>query len=160
MKHRLWAWLGAALMSAAAVAQEPGPIAWPPLRMADGTVVAPDAWQGRPTIVVFWATWCSFCKRHNAHIDKLHAALGGHGPRIVGVEIDGDASAARRAALRNGWTFPIAVDDGRLRPAFTARRTVPMTCLVDARSRLRQCIPGEMTEDDVLGLPRAFSREP
>jgi hypothetical protein len=33
-----------------------------------------------------------------------------------------------------------------------------MTCLLDRQGRLLQAIPGEMAEDDVLGLPRMLQR--
>ena len=32
-----------------------------------------------------------------------------------------------------------------------------MTCLVDRAGQLRQCIPGEMAQDDVMGLGRVLA---
>jgi hypothetical protein len=37
---------------------------------------------------------------------------------------------------------------------FTPRRVIPMTCVLDRSGTLRELIPGEMTESDVLGLAR------
>jgi hypothetical protein len=36
--------------------------------------------------------------------------------------------------------------------ALSARKLVPLTVTVDRRGRLKQVIPGEMSEDDVLDL--------
>ena len=139
------------------VARTPGRVDLPRLNLIDGSSVAPGDWAGAPAIVVFWATWCAFCKRHNAHIDQLFRSLGGSGPRVLGVAMDGDAAAVRRYMRVNGYRFPVVLDEGRLRQRFTARRVVPMTCLVDRLGQVKQCIPGEMSESDVLGLPRAFA---
>lgn len=132
----------------------PQPVAWPALQLVDGTTAAPDRWRGRPMVVVFWATWCGFCERHNAHLERLHRSLDGRGPQILGVAIDGNAGSVGRMVRARGWSFPVVVDDGRLRRQFTPRRIVPTTCLMDAQGIVRQCIPGEMTEDDVMGLAR------
>ena len=136
--------------------QAPAPVDWPSLRLVDGSAVGPAHWAGRPVIVVFWATWCAFCKRHNAHIDKLFRSLDASGPRVLGVAMDSDAAGIRRYMQANGYRFPVVLDDGLLRHRFTSRRVVPMTCLVDRQGRLMQSIPGEMAESDVLGLPKAF----
>lgn len=139
------------------VAQVPAPLDWPRLQLIDGSIVAPEQWAGAPAVVVFWATWCAFCRRHNAHIDQLFRSLGGSGPRVLGVAMDGDVAAVRRYMQANGYGFPVVLDEGKLRYRFTARRVVPMTCLVDRLGHVRQCIPGEMSESDVLALPRALA---
>ena len=60
--------------------------------------------------------------------------------------------AASRWPLRHGYAFPVTLDAEPLRSRLTARRTVPMTFVIDARGRLMQSIPGEMAEADVLEL--------
>jgi hypothetical protein len=52
----------------------------------------------------------------------------------------------------NGYRFPVALDAGTLRGQFTDRRVIPMTCTADRDGRPGLCIPGEMTESDVLAL--------
>ena len=151
--------LGAALplvsssaASAATTAQPGDMIDWPPLRLLDGSTLAPAQWQGAPAVVVFWATWCAHCKRHNAHIDKLHRALAGRPPRIISVAVDSDAAGVRRYMATHGYQFPVTLDAEPLRSRLTTRRMVPMTIIIDARGRLKQAIPGEMFEADVLEL--------
>jgi hypothetical protein len=60
-----------------------------------------------------------------------------------------------RYVRAQGWRFPVALDDGSLRPQFTGRSLVPMTCLVDRAGLVRQTIPGEMDEPDVMALPHS-----
>ncbi len=148
---------GSMLASAAGAAQAPRSVEWPALRLIDGSLIAPQDWVGRPAIVVFWATWCAFCKRHNAHVDKLFRSLDSSGPRVLGVALSADAAAVNSYMRDNGYLFPVVLDDGRLRQRFSDRRVLPMTCLIDRGGRVSQCIPGEMSESDVLGLPRSVA---
>ena len=154
-------WLGAALAGqaswAAPTAHAAVPsdvIDWPALRDIDGRTVAAASWRGLPAVLVFWATDCAFCRRHNAHIDRLFRSVDPHRLRVMGVVMEADAAAARHYRVAQDYRFPVVADNGRLRARFTQRRVIPMTCTVGADGRLLQCIPGEMAEDDVLDLAR------
>jgi thiol-disulfide isomerase/thioredoxin len=131
---------------------------WPLIHLLDGSTLSPASWQGQAAVVVFWATYCPYCRRHNARVDKLYRATQGQALRVLGVALDSDADAVRRYMAGNGYQFPVTLDDGLLRKRFTARRVIPMTCVLDRQGRLLQAIPGEMAEDDVLGLARVLQR--
>lgn len=137
----------------AAPAAEPV-IAWPPLQTLAGATLEPGYWQGVPAVVVFWATWCAFCRRHNAHLHKLHQAVDAGRLRVLGVALDSDAAAVRAYLRQTGYVFPVVVDGSSLRRRFTTRRVIPMPCCVAADGRLLQTIPGEMSEGDVMELAR------
>ncbi len=145
---------------AAAVADATAALAWPVLTLLDGRRLVPADWLDQAAVVVFWATWCPFCKRHNARVEALHRAVQGQRLRVLGLAIDHDADLVRRTVTERGWTFPVALDDGVLRARLTSRRVLPTTCVVDRSGRLAQVIPGEMAEDDVRGLARIAQRAP
>jgi thiol-disulfide isomerase/thioredoxin len=154
-------WIGFALAANAgrlalpAQATKPNSaIDWPALVDIEGRAIAADSWRGVSAVIVFWATWCPYCKRHNRHIDALFRSVDGNQLRVMGVVLDADASAARQYMKTQGYRFPVVTDDGRLRSRFTERRVIPMTCTVNADGHLLQCIPGEMAHDDVMGLAR------
>jgi thiol-disulfide isomerase/thioredoxin len=147
------AWVWPPLVSA----QASPVVEWPVVHLLDGRSLSPASWREQPAVVVFWATYCAYCKRHNAHVEALYRANGGQ-LRVLGVALDRDASAVRESMARNGWSFPVALDDGSLRSRLTSRRVIPMTCLIDRQGRLLQAIPGEMAADDVLGLARQLQR--
>lgn len=129
--------------------------AWAALTWVQGQPVRPG--QGRPMVLVFWATWCAYCRRHNVHIDQLHAQVQSR-MDVVGIAVESDTPAVRRHLQATGLRFPVAVDAGPLRRHYTERRMVPMTCTIDRRGRTGLCIPGEMSQDDVLDLARAADR--
>ena len=143
-----------ALQARSPRAASAGVLDWPVLVTIEGQTLAPERWRGRPAVVVFWATYCAFCKRHNAHIDKLFRSVDADRLRILGVVMDADGAGARKHMQAQAYRFPVVQDDGRLRRRFTDRRVIPMTCTVAADGRVQQCIPGEMAEDDVLELAR------
>jgi thiol-disulfide isomerase/thioredoxin len=122
------------------------------MTLLDGSMLEPHAWRNMPAVVVFWATWCTFCRRHNAHIDRLHRLEAGAGLRVLGVAIDGDRESLRRYMAANEFRFPVLDGMPQLREQFTQRRVIPMTCVVDRHGNLVECIAGEMSVDDVLAL--------
>lgn len=158
MNRRQWlaAGLGAAAWTAAPAQDttDGSVIDWPPIQLLDGDTIEPTAWRGQAAVLVFWATYCPFCKRHNAHVDKLYRQTRGLPLRIIGVALDTDADAVRRYLSTNDYRFPVMLNGASLRDRLTPRHMIPMTCVIDRQSRLVQSIPGEMFEEDVLALGR------
>lgn len=148
--------LGAAGLAIAAPAglavAAPEFVNWPVMTLLDGQVLKPEDWRDMAAVLVFWTIGCPYCRRHNARIDRLYRTSVGANLRVLGVALDGDAAAVKRYMRAGNFSFPVLASMPGLRDQFTSRRMVPMTCLVDRQGRLRQQIPGEMAEDDVLGL--------
>ncbi|MCU0773049.1 MAG: TlpA family protein disulfide reductase [Ideonella sp.] len=139
-------------------AQPPGhdaAIRWPALSLLDGSAwTPPRATDGRPhaVVAVIWSTTCPFCLRHNAHIDKLHRRAAGRSLSVVTAALDRDPDAVTTYLSRHGYGFPVVRESDRLRTLFTARRVIPFTGTVDRSGHVRDRVPGEMFEADVLGL--------
>ena len=138
---------------AAAAPAAPGQaVVWPEVALLDGGRFGAAQVAGRALVVVFWSTTCPYCRRHNQHVEMLHRAAAGHRLAVLGVASERDAAAVRRHADQQGYTFPITIDRAPLAAALSARRIIPLTVTIDRAGRLHQVIPGEMFEDDVLGL--------
>lgn len=138
----------------AAPAQTGQVVTWPSVTLLDGTRLSAAQLQAQPAVVVFWTTTCPFCRRHNQHVEKLHRAAQAAGLplRVLGVAGDRDAAAVRRYAQQQGYSFPITMDRAALAGALSERRMIPLTAVVDRDGRLKQVLPGEMFEEDVLEL--------
>ena len=136
----------------AAPAASTGPIDWSGLRLLDDQGDGPAHWAGWPVVVVFWATWCPYCKRHNAHVEKLYQYSQRQGFRVLGVTDETDREKIANSVLAQQIHFPIAMAATAFRAQFTSRRVLPLTCVVSAEGRLLQAIPGEMTLEDVMSL--------
>ncbi len=151
----------AAALSAGAWSDESQPakaVDWPAIRLLDGDILPSASWRGQPAIVVVWATFCPFCKRHNAHVDKLVQQTRGQSLRVLGLAIDTDEGLVRKYMASNNYRFAVALDPGNLRTRLTSRQVIPMTCLIDRQGRLVQAIPGEMFEEDLMELAASLMK--
>lgn len=146
------AWAGAARGAAPAAPMAPGDtVAWPDgVTLLDGSPWAPKP--GHAQVIVRWATWCGYCRRHNVHVNALVQALGDAPLQVLGVATDRDPQAVRRHVAVHGYRFPVTLDDTAFSSMSAGRRVIPLTITVDRQGRLREIIPGEMAEADVLAL--------
>ena len=129
-------------------------VRWPVVHLMDGRTLEPDSWRNTAAVVVFFATTCPYCQRHNEHVEKLVRASRGQALRVLGVAGDREPAPVQRYLRDRGYSFEVTLDDGPLRSVLTTRRVIPLTGVIDRAGRLRELIPGEMFEDDVLGLAR------
>ena len=147
-----WVLAGRPVQAAPTVVGQPVP--WPTVRLLDGRRVDAEAVQGRAVVVVFFATDCGYCQRHNQRLDKLVRASGALPLTVIAAALDRDPAPVEAYLARHGYTFPATMDAAALRAVLTARRSYPMTCVIDRQGVLREVIPGEMAEEDVLGLAK------
>lgn len=135
--------------SAAAVAGDR--VVWPDgLTLLDGSLWAPRA--GHAQVIVRWATWCGFCRRHNARLNTLLERLGDTPLQVLGVATDRDPRAVRRHVAAERYRFPVTLDAAAFSALSAGRQVIPLTITVDRRGQLQEIIPGEMAEADVLAL--------
>jgi peroxiredoxin len=147
-------WLLGVLSAKAAPTVIGQPVPWPTVRLLDGRSVAADALQGKAVVVVFFATDCGYCERHNQRLDKLVRASGALPLTVIAAALDRDPAPVEAYLTRHGYTFPATMDAAALRSVLTARRSYPMTCVIDRQGVLREVIPGEMAEEDVMALAK------
>lgn len=125
-------------------------VRWPDVALLDGSPWGAERARGKAVVVVFWSTTCPFCLRHNAHIEKLRRAAIGRPLEILTVARDKDPAAVRAYLERHGYGFAVTMAQQPMSAALYERRVIPVTVLVDRQGRLKQAIPGEMFEEDVL----------
>jgi thiol-disulfide isomerase/thioredoxin len=154
MRRRHTLGLFAAPLLAPSVGAEPvqpgAVVQWPQVALLDGNRLTAKDFADRAVVVVFWSTTCPFCKRHNQHVEKLHRAAAGQALRVLGVARDRDAAAVARYAKQEGYSFPITLDAAPLQALLATRNVIPLTVAITRQGRLKQVLPGEMFEEDVL----------
>ena len=137
-------WLaGAFVMSA----NTPNDVRMPQLALLamDGTTVALSNYEGRPTVVNLWATWCPPCQRE---MPMLHAAQRSR-PDVNFVFLNQGESAQQVAAYlrKSGLALQNVLLDGRGDAgAALGHRALPTTLFFDARGRLVDTRLGELSE--------------
>lgn len=147
----------AALLPWRALAAAPragDPVVWPEVTLLDGSRWGAEQARGKAVVVVFWSTTCPFCLRHNKHVEKLRraAVASGRALEIITVAREKDPATVRRYLALHGHGFAVTLDQVAMAEALGARKVIPLTVTVDRQGRLRQTIPGEMFEEDVMEL--------
>jgi len=142
-----------------ALAQRVGPVAdpfvWPDITLIDGQVLPASAWRDTAAVLVFWATHCPFCTRHNAHVEKLHRAAAGMPLRVLTFSSDTDLKRVQRYRAQHDYTFAISmVDTEAMRLRLALRRTIPTTVGISRAGRVGLALPGEMFEEDLLDMQK------
>ena len=143
---------GLSTSTRAAPAQRGEAIVWPTVTLTDGSRLDAQALRGIATVVVFFDTGCSYCKRHNPRMEQLVRRHPGAPLRVVLAAHDRSLAPVRDYMARLAPSLDATLDAAPLHAALSERRIVPLTCVIDRSGLLREVIPGEMAEDDVMGL--------
>jgi peroxiredoxin len=113
----------------------------------DGKKVSLSDLSGKIIILDFWATWCAPCKASTRELEKLHEKYKERGVVILGVSMDVGKSAAAQVkafAGKNGLTYRMLMDDGRMSKAY-AVRNIPAAFILDRKQMILKIYPGYLT---------------
>lgn len=75
------------------------------------TAVDLEDLRGKVVLLQFWASWCESCIDGMPDLVTLYAEHGGDDFEIVGVSLDEDPRAARRAIAEFGLSWPQICDE-------------------------------------------------
>lgn len=111
------------------------------LKNLEGMTVNPSdlVGKGNPTIICFWATWCSPCKRElNNYMDYYVDWQEETGVEIIAVSIDDSRSMSRVAPFvtSSGWEYEVLLDPGRDFARAMQVINVPHTFLVNGKGEV------------------------
>ncbi|HEY4427799.1 MAG TPA: TlpA disulfide reductase family protein [Solirubrobacteraceae bacterium] len=108
---------------------------------------------GRPSLIVFWASWCEPCTREAPDIERFYRSPAGAG-RVAGVDWSDALPGARSFVRRYSWTFPNMRDgEGTVGNAYRLTG-LPTTFVLDGRGRIRTLLRGPQT---AASLTRALT---
>lgn len=90
---------------------------------------------GKITVVSFWATWCSPCKKELSNYAELYADWQEkYNVQVLAISIDDARNTAKVKAYVNGvnWPFEVLLDPNEDMKRSMNFQTVPFSMLVDA----------------------------
>lgn len=130
----------AALMfiAVAASAEEPGPIVLAPgwsLQTAQGQRVDyPADAQGRPTVLLFWPSWCPFSRALQPYVQDIWIDYRDRGVNVwtLNIKEDGDPVAAMR---ERGLSFPLLLAADAVAKDYRVSRT-PWLVVMDGQRNI------------------------
>lgn len=107
---------------------------------------------GRPAVVNFWASWCSFCVEEMPDFQRLHTQLGDR-VAVIGINRGESPATATRFAEETGARYTILLDPGDEVGAESGPYHVvamPTTYYVGADGRIAAVVVGYQTLERML----------
>ncbi|MCB0569472.1 MAG: TlpA family protein disulfide reductase [Phaeodactylibacter sp.] len=106
---------------------------------------------GKITIISFWATWCSPCKKELSAIAELYEEWQeAYGLELVAITIDTQRALAKVKPMveASGWTYTVLSDaNQQLRNALNFQ-AIPQTFLVDQEGNIVYTHSGYVPGDE------------
>ncbi len=108
--------MGAALWTFAQDAPRPAPIApgqkAPPLKLepvGGGVPFSLEQFKGKPTLVVFWASWCPHCRDEMPLLKQVYQQYTAKGLRIVTVGVNSNQTPEDVVAFQIKYELPFII---------------------------------------------------
>ena len=120
-------------MSAGAVEQGDAAPHWRAADFDGHAVEFPAVAEGKPAVVVFWATWCPYCKAFMPYLKQIQADYATEGVKIVAINAKEDGRGDPRAYVRGLGFTPVAVADGDAIAQAYGIKYIPGLLIVDGK---------------------------
>lgn len=117
---------------------------------SSGRLQAFDDVHNKITIVNFWATWCSPCRREIPDLIAINREMAPKGVKVIGVSTDKGAnviSDVDEFVRENNIDYPIVIDNGKLAEAYGNVRGLPTTFLIDEKRNVVRKFLGIRTKE-------------
>ena len=107
--------------------------------------------QGKPTVVNFFASWCTPCRLEMPDFEKVHTQFGDR-VNFLGLNVQEDLKRAQSIVTDTKVTYTIGLDPkGKVFRQYKAVN-MPSTVLLDASGALAELHQGAMTAADLTKL--------
>jgi len=143
----LWACVWLATASARAEVDVGKPVPAFDSLLLDGSTLKGGDLAGKPTLVVFWATWCPTCRKELPQLEQLYQRHKAAGFQILAVSIDAERLEVDEFWRDHPYTFPVTMRSDRHSAIFGPTKTPPRFFLIDRQGTLRFRHLGEIAID-------------
>ena len=141
------------LPSVAVEAGDTAPV-WTAEDTSGGQVDFPDVLEGKPAVMVFWATWCPYCKAFMPYLEPILDDYSDQGVQVIAVNTREDESDGDPGAYLEDLGFPlVGILEGDEIAADYAVHFIPGLMVVDGtgtvswRRESTDLPPGEMLSE-------------
>ena len=116
----------------------PAPVSEITMEDLDGRQISSRDWQGKATIVNFWATWCAPCLEEIPDLIQLQDTYPDH-LQIIGVSMDeGPVEEVKAFVREHGINYPVVMTTPELHRSFPGVFALPTSFILDPEVRTVQ----------------------
>lgn len=108
----------------------------------DGTVSL-ASYGGRPLVVNYWASWCTFCIEEMPDFQSVYREVS-EDVSFLGIDLQDSPDLARRLAVSTGVTYDLAADPDATSFNAVGAVGMPTTLFVDDSGRILERFTGPM----------------
>lgn len=117
---------------------------------ASGSPIKLSNYLDKPTVLVFWTSWCPHCRNELPVLESLYGEMGGK-VNFVGISLDDDPGSAAKEISGAGITFPNAFADdqkNRLVSDYSVMG-VPAIFILDKSGTIKYKRAGEISKSEL-----------
>ncbi len=119
-----------------------------------GTTFSVPANNSKNTLVQIWASWCPFCQRQNAYLEKFVKQVPPNSINVITISIDKQPQLAKDYMSKHGYTFPAAMMTPELNKSLGKVKGIPIVLILDKNNKIIYKEMGEIFEEDFADLKR------
>lgn len=141
----------------------PVPEPLPPFRVAtlDDKTAGIDLFEGKVTMLNFWATWCPPCRIEMPSMQILYNKTRDVAFDIMAISVGEQKKTVTDFLAQNPYTYPVFLDPSGAQSAPFAGRGIPTTFILDKQGRAIAGLVGSRSYDgpEVIALFRELAEK-
>jgi len=118
----------------------------------DGVEHELSAWDGRPRLLNFWATWCAPCRREIPLLKALEEEQGSDGVQVIGIAVDFPEQVAAYSETVD-FNYPVLIGQEDAMAVAESSGVefigMPFTMILSADGELLNAHIGEIFKEDL-----------
>lgn len=116
---------------------------------ANGNEVLLSSFEGKPVVLNFWTSWCSYCKAEMPYFEEAYKQYGNQVQFIMlnAVKSEKNSEDGKNFIKNSAYTFPVFYDtDGKAMTSY-AIRGFPATIFIDKDGKIVEKSLGALTKE-------------
>ena len=106
------------------------------VEMLDGSKVTLSALQGKPTLLIFWATWCTPCRLELSKLQEHIIDRYGDRINVLPISRGEERAKVEEYISKMGYTFAVGLDGDQSIYRKYATNYIPRCFVIDAKGKV------------------------